>query len=53
MACTPKPAATNDIFSRIVRIENEQVIGAKVRNPMATNLVGGWAIQFLLFALSA
>ena len=52
-APAPKPAATNDIFSRIVRIENEQVVGAKVRNPMATNLVGGWAIQFLLFALSA
>jgi ABC-2 type transport system permease protein len=46
------PAPT-DIFSRIVRIENEQVVGAKVKSPMATALVGGWAIQFLLFALTA
>ena len=42
-----------DIFSKIVRIETEQVVGAKVKSPMATSLVGGWAIQFLLFALSA
>ncbi len=47
-----KPAAP-DIFSKIVRIETEQVVGAKVKSPMATSLVGGWAIQFLLFALSA
>ena len=42
-----------DIFSKIVRIETEQVVGANVKSPMATSLVGGWAIQFLLFALSA
>lgn len=47
-----KPAGP-DIFSKIVRIETEQVVGAKVKSPMATSLVGGWAIQFLLFALSA
>jgi ABC-2 type transport system permease protein len=47
-----KSAAT-DVFSQIVRIDREQVVGAKVKSPMATALVGGWAIQFLLFALSA
>ena len=47
-----KPA-TSDLFAKIVRIDTEQVVGAKVRSPMATALVGGWAIQFLLFALSA
>ncbi len=51
-AANAKPAG-NDIFSKIVRIETEQVVGAKVKSPMATSLVGGWAIQFLLFALSA
>ena len=49
---SPAPA-TADLFSKIVRIETEQVVGTKVKNPMATALVGGWAIQFLLFALSA
>jgi ABC-2 type transport system permease protein len=45
--------STSDVFSQIVRIETEQVVGAKVKSPVATGLVGGWAIQFLLFALSA
>lgn len=45
--------SASDLFSQIVRIDSEQVVGAKVKSPMATALVGGWAIQFLLFALSA
>ncbi len=49
---TPAPAAM-DVFSKIVRFETEQVVGANVKNPAATSLVGGWAIQFLLFAVSA
>lgn len=48
-----KTAAGADVFSQLVRLETEQVVGAKVRSPQATGLVGGWAIQFLLFALSA
>ncbi len=47
-----KPTAA-DFIGKIVRIENEQVVGAQVKSPMATRLVGGWAIQFLLFAVSA
>jgi ABC-2 type transport system permease protein len=54
---TPDPAqpATSDggALSNIVRLENVQVAGAKVKSPMATLLVGGWAMQFLLFALTA
>ena len=42
-----------DFLSRLVRIETEQVVGAEVKSPMATSLVGGWAMQFLLFAVSA
>ncbi|MBP6508727.1 MAG: ABC transporter permease [Opitutaceae bacterium] len=45
--------ASSDFFSRIVKIETEQVVGAKVKSPGATRIVGGWAMQFLLFALSA
>lgn len=42
-----------DFFSRIVKIDTEQVVGANVKSPGATRIVGGWAMQFLLFALSA
>ncbi|MBK9991483.1 MAG: ABC transporter permease [Verrucomicrobia bacterium] len=47
-----KAAGAADIFSRIARIETEQVVGKQVSNPMAARLVGGYAIMFLLFALS-
>jgi len=44
---------SSDLFSKIVRIDQEQVVGQDVKSPMATRLVGGWAIQFLLFAVTA
>lgn len=47
-----KSSGAADIFSRIARIETEQVAGKQVSNPAASRLVGGYAIMFLLFALS-
>jgi ABC-2 type transport system permease protein len=44
---------TTDIFSRLVTLDNVQVSGSDVKSPMATLLVGGWAMQFLLFAVTA
>ncbi|MGA3007410.1 MAG: ABC transporter permease [Opitutaceae bacterium] len=44
--------ATADTFSRLVRIDTEQVVGLDVKNQQATRIVGGWAMQFLLFAVS-
>lgn len=41
-----------DFFSRIVKIDQEQVVGKDVKSPAATRMVGGWAIMFLLFAVS-
>ena len=41
-----------DIFSKIVKIETEQVVGRDVKSPAATRIVGGYAVMFLLFALS-
>jgi len=46
------PAASGDLLSRLVKIDTEQVAGKEVRNPMAARLVGGYAIMFLLFAVS-
>jgi ABC-2 type transport system permease protein len=45
--------ASGDVLSRIVKIDNVQVEGKGVKSPMATLLVGGWAMQFLLFAVTA
>lgn len=42
-----------DLFSQVIRIESVQVAGQDVKSPAATRIVGGWAMQFLLFALSA
>jgi ABC-2 type transport system permease protein len=49
-AATPAPA--RDFFSRIIKIDTEQVVGKNVKSPAATRMVGGWAIMFLLFAVS-
>ena len=46
-------AGSSDVLSRIVKIDNVQVEGVGVKSPMATLLVGGWAMQFLLFAVTA
>jgi len=47
-------ATDNDgLISRVIRIESIQVVGQDVKSPAATRIVGGWAMQFLLFALSA
>ena len=43
----------NTLFSQMIRIESVQVAGQDVKSPAATRIVGGWAMQFLLFALSA
>jgi ABC-2 type transport system permease protein len=52
-AAAAAPAANSNLLSRIVQLDTIQVVGQEVKSPQATLLVGGWAIQFLLFALSA
>ena len=55
-ALNPQPSTASapaDALANLVRFETVQVVGAKVKSPFATSIVGGWAIQFLLFALSA
>ncbi|HUI29645.1 MAG TPA: ABC transporter permease [Candidatus Acidoferrales bacterium] len=45
---------TNSNFmNNIVRIDKEQVVGEKLKNQWATRTIGGWALTFLLFALTA
>ncbi len=51
-----KPKTQNqespDLFSQMVKIDTEQVAGKELKNPMAARLVGGYAVMFLLFAVS-
>jgi ABC-2 type transport system permease protein len=54
-AATEQPAKTNsaeDLLSKVMKFETEQVAGKQVKNPMAARLIGGYAIMFLLFAVS-
>lgn len=50
---TGSDPAGGSLVSRIFRVESIQVAGQDVKSPAATRIVGGWAMQFLLFALSA
>ena len=51
---TSSPAQNgNSFLDNLVKIETEQIGGGNVKNPVATRSVGGWAMMFLLFALSA
>jgi ABC-2 type transport system permease protein len=43
----------SNFMSNIVRIDKEQVVGEKLKNQWATRSIGGWALTFLLFALTA
>jgi ABC-2 type transport system permease protein len=54
-ASTPtggRQPAGGDILSQLVKIDAEQVVGQDVKSPVATRIVGGYAVMFLLFALS-
>ena len=46
------PSAGGDVLSKLVKIDAEQVVGKDVKSPAATRIVGGYAVMFLLFALS-
>jgi ABC-2 type transport system permease protein len=42
-----------DFMDRIIKLEKEQLAGQQVKSPAATRSVGGWAMMFLMFSLSA
>ncbi len=41
-----------NIFKNILQLDEEQLVGKDINNPNATRSVGGWAIMFLLFAIT-
>ncbi len=46
------PNGAGDFFSNILQFEKQQLVGKEIANPYATRAVGGWAMMFLLFAIS-
>jgi len=46
-------AAQRDFFKNILDFQTEQLVGKEIANPWATRSVGGWAMMFLLFTLTA
>ncbi len=43
----------SSFFNNIVKLDKEQLVGKEVNNPGATRSVGGWAMMFLLFSITA
>lgn len=46
-------AEGNSILQDIVTFDEDQVYGKEVKSPIITNMVGGYAIMFLLFSTTA
>jgi ABC-2 type transport system permease protein len=43
----------SNFFRNILQLEKEQLVGKQITNPWATRSVGGWAMMFLMFTLTA
>jgi ABC-2 type transport system permease protein len=42
-----------NFLENMIHIEREQLVGKEMQNPWATRSVGGWAMTFLLFTVTA
>ena len=45
--------AKKEFFRNIMDFRSEQLVGKEIANPWATRSVGGWAMMFLMFSLTA
>lgn len=45
--------ADTNLLGQVFNLETKQVVGQQVKSPEATRIIGGQAIMFLLFAVSA
>lgn len=46
-------SGASNFFKNIVKLDKEQLVGKEVNNPNATRSVGGWAMMFMLFSITA
>lgn len=42
-----------NLLDRVLPVEREQVVGQEIANPWITRSVGGWAVMFLYFGITA
>ncbi len=43
---------SSNLLGELIALEKDQVFGAEVKNPQLTRIVGGYAVMFLLFAVT-
>ena len=46
-------SSKSNFFQNILQLDKVQLVGQDIANPWATRSVGGWAMMFLLFTLTA
>jgi len=45
-------SAAGDFFEQMVQVENEDLYGQELKNPMAVQTIAGYAVMFMLFSLT-
>ena len=46
-------SSSGSFIENLIKFDSVQLVGADLKNPQVTRIVGGWAIMFLLFTLTA
>jgi ABC-2 type transport system permease protein len=46
-------SSSESLINNLIKFDSVQLVGADLKNPQVTRIVGGWAIMFLLFTLTA
>ncbi len=46
-------SSSGSFIDNLINFDSVQLVGADLKNPQVTRIVGGWAIMFLLFTLTA
>ncbi|MEN8193415.1 MAG: ABC transporter permease [Bacteroidota bacterium] len=45
--------SSESFIDNLIKFDSVQLVGADLKNPQVTRIVGGWAIMFLLFSLTS
>ena len=46
-------SSSESFIDNLIKFDSVQLVGADLKNPQVTRIVGGWAIMFLLFTITA
>lgn len=46
-------SSSGSFIENLINFDSEQLVGKELKNPQVTRIVGGWAIMFLLFTITA